>query len=221
MGREIEDTLLQGAQGLILKLESETLQLDPADPRRESFDQALHRANTSLGQVRDMIEVRQSPPARIECLPFLLQDFWNSFSTESCVLFTVAIIGEPQATFDSDASEIAFFGMEAIRRASRRVGVTRIAVEILFERNHLILSIHDDAESCRSRSDLREKEEDFFQIEVMDALELNGAVRIDDQPGDGTIVSLTIKRSSGLDVSCIPRSWRNFLRGISRCFTKL
>jgi hypothetical protein len=54
--RDVEDALLQDAQGLILKVQGLVKQLDEGDPMRKSVEQALDRADEKLSEDRDRVQ---------------------------------------------------------------------------------------------------------------------------------------------------------------------
>jgi hypothetical protein len=56
LAREVEDALLQNAQGLILKVHGIVKQLDAEDPLRQRVEQALDRADKKLSEDRDRVQ---------------------------------------------------------------------------------------------------------------------------------------------------------------------
>jgi hypothetical protein len=213
LSREIEDTLLQDAQGLILKMEGAALQLDLDGPDRQAFDDALANAETSLGQVRDMVEGLQAPSLSIDALRAVLQEFWDQNFGGARTMFEISQIGPPQAVFDRQTAVAAFIGKEAIRRACSSVEVEHIKVEILFTKNQMTMSIRDDAVDEIPNSKHFEKVKDHLLRSNMQESDVYLEFKIVRQANRGCIVTLVVKCSSGTDFfHCSPRRWLSFFR---------
>jgi ligand-binding sensor domain-containing protein/signal transduction histidine kinase len=213
VAREIEDTLLQGAQGLILKIEGATLRLDRNDPHRQAFEDALNGAETSLGQVRDVMEGLQKPPAPIEMLPSILQDYWDQhFAATSCE-FSIHSTGQPSGLFEYNTAGAAFIVKKAIRRAVFFAKANHVDVEILFLDTQMKVSIKDDGAAYLSEIQTADEKTDQWGLESMYGSYVNGTLRIESEPGRGTVVNLTMTQpSSTIRSPSLLSHWRRFFR---------
>lgn len=64
LAREVEDALVQNAQGLIVKVHGIVRHLAPDDPLRRRVEQALDRADEQLSDDRDRVQdLRTRPPS--------------------------------------------------------------------------------------------------------------------------------------------------------------
>jgi hypothetical protein len=61
IAEQVEDGLVQNAQGLILSVQGIVNELDPGDRTRQRTEQTLERADQQLSELREKIEDLRSP----------------------------------------------------------------------------------------------------------------------------------------------------------------
>lgn len=144
LAREVQDTILQGAQGLILIIESISMKLDESDPHRRELDAALTGAQRSLGEVRDVVEELQASPVPVERIEEVLRDVWRRSCATSRARFSIKCHGRPRRRSDFDTSEAIFVATRAIQRACATPKTRNIEVRISFARTEMKLDIWND-----------------------------------------------------------------------------
>lgn len=144
LAREVQDTILQGAQGLILVLEGISMKLEESDPHRQELETALAGAQRSLGEVRDVVEELQAPPIPVERIEDVLRDLWCRSCAASKARFSIKCQGRPRRWSDFDTSEAIFVATQAIQRACAAPRTRNIDVRISFRTSELKLEIWND-----------------------------------------------------------------------------
>jgi hypothetical protein len=64
VAQQVEDELVQNAQGLILSVHGIVNELDPSDSTRQKTEQTLERADEQLSELREQIEDLRKPEQR-------------------------------------------------------------------------------------------------------------------------------------------------------------
>ncbi len=145
IAREIHDTLLQGVQGLLLRLQA--LMATPA--RNETHDDVL---KASIDQAREMviegrgkiIALRGEPPRYNELVQSILAVGEDLASFHPQVTFRMTTDGQPRHILASARDEILDIVREAIRNAFLHAQASHVDVHVDYEQRALRVRITDD-----------------------------------------------------------------------------
>lgn len=142
IARELHDTLLQGAQALLLSLQAIAARTRPDDPMRVALTEALRRADEVLAEARDRIQDLRGSASRVVDLAESLATAWRDLAGEK--QFRMDVEGSPRALNPGVGDEIAGVGREALTNALRHSGAGVIEVQVVFEEERLRLFVRDD-----------------------------------------------------------------------------
>jgi signal transduction histidine kinase/ligand-binding sensor domain-containing protein len=142
IARELHDTLLQGFQGLILRLHAVTHGLPRASAGRVEMESVLERADEILISGRD--RVRQLRDQDHGDLTDALVAAAEAASDKSRAEFRLTVEGGSRALHSIITEEFAAIGREAIFNAFRHGGAKTIDAVVTFDRRALSMRIADD-----------------------------------------------------------------------------
>lgn len=143
IARELHDTLLQSAQGLILIFQGFAGQLEKRSPMRErmeiALDQADHLLNEARGRVSELRGIGVGGDF-VRAISRSAQEILEG----SGLRFNVTTIGLPMAMIRSSADEICLIIRESMSNARRHARATRVEVDIEFSIRELRIFVRDD-----------------------------------------------------------------------------
>jgi signal transduction histidine kinase len=145
IARELHDTLLQGVQGLILKIQAVTEEIPHDAPARQMMEDALDRADEVLIQGRDRVKDLRVPPA------FGPPDLTATIGAMGAELakaqsspFNLSVEGTPRPLDPIVQEEVLRVAHEALANAFRHARATKIETEIIYQGTELRLRFRDD-----------------------------------------------------------------------------
>ncbi len=142
IARELHDTLLQGLQGLILRLGSIAMQLPQQTCRRE-LENALVRAEELLEESRDRVSNLRSEPGRNEDLETAFHRIAEAMMLDSTT--KLVVVSNKRIRLAPTAhDEIYRIGQEAILNAYRHARAKQIMVTLDYRPRRFVLHVHDD-----------------------------------------------------------------------------
>ncbi|AJY82278.1 Histidine kinase/Y_Y_Y domain/Histidine kinase-, DNA gyrase B-, and HSP90-like ATPase [Xanthomonas citri pv. citri] len=144
IARELHDTLLQGTQGLILRLHAASRSLPWNDPRRLELEQAVDLAENALAEGRDRVSGLRDSQSLHEDLAAALQRARNATMPPPTAALQVAVEGRPMRLRHLVADELFQLGREALANADRHANATGIALELRYGSRDFTLRIRDD-----------------------------------------------------------------------------
>jgi signal transduction histidine kinase/ligand-binding sensor domain-containing protein len=143
IARELHDTLLQGVQGLLLRLQALAAELPVGDARRRSLDAAIERARDMLVQGRDkIVALRGSQPR--EHLAQAVRVVGEELTAIHGAPFRVLATGTERTICPPVCDELLDIVREAMRNASMHARATIIDVVLAYQPNHLRMVVRDD-----------------------------------------------------------------------------
>ncbi|AIF48084.1 sensor histidine kinase [Dyella japonica] len=145
IAREIHDTLLQGVQGLLLRLQA----LMAGPNRSQAHDEALHAA---IQQARNMviegrdkiIALRGEASRQNELVQSILAVGEDLASIHAPTAFRMTTDGKPRLILASARDEIVDIVREAIRNAFLHARADHVDVQVDYQKRALHISIADD-----------------------------------------------------------------------------
>lgn len=144
IARDIHDTLLQGVQGLLLRLQAVVVGLPADDSRGKVLQAAIEQARQMVIEGRDkIIALRGEDPRHTELAQSILAIGENLASTHP-LAFHLTTEGQPRVMLPSAVDEIIDIVGEAVRNAFVHSQGTRVDVHVAYRRSALNVHILDD-----------------------------------------------------------------------------
>lgn len=144
IARELHDTLLQSAQGMMLSFQAVADGLPKHSHARLSMERALDRAEQVIAEGRDRITGLRGQMAPAEDLTTAFQTLQLEAGGIGSAAYSVSTIGQPVGL--SDAVRDAFYqvGREAVFNSLRHGQATQIAVAFTYAADRFEMLVTDD-----------------------------------------------------------------------------
>jgi signal transduction histidine kinase/ligand-binding sensor domain-containing protein len=144
IARDIHDTLLQGVQGLLLRLQAMLAGMAPTDKRTDALKAAIDQARQMVIEGRGkIISLRGDGPKYTELMQSLLAVGENLASLYPTA-FHITTEGKPRALLPSAFDEILDIVREGIRNAFIHAQASHVDVHITYEARALRILVSDD-----------------------------------------------------------------------------
>ncbi len=143
IARELHDTLLQGTQGLILRLHAASQRLPQDDPLRAELGRAMDLAEQAVTEGRERVQgLRQTALGTRElgAALLLVRDEVHG----SAPAIALVLEGEPRTLMPCAAEELYLIGREALLNAIRHARAEAIEIEVGYGHRVLRLRVRDD-----------------------------------------------------------------------------
>jgi signal transduction histidine kinase/ligand-binding sensor domain-containing protein len=193
IARELHDTLLQSAQGLILLFQGFVGRLGRSDPMRRQMESALDQADELLNEARDRVGgLRDS---NIDSrLPVALKRFGDELFAGKPTGFTVMTTGSPRPLTLSVADDTYWIGREALINAMTHAQAANVELEIAYEVKQFRIHIRDDGKGIRDELLNTRIRDNHFGVQGMRerAQRIGGTLILSSRDGAGTEVELTV-----------------------------
>jgi len=191
IARDLHDTLLQGSQGLILRLHAiSQASMTPA-PVRAQLELAMQAAEQNLAEGRERVAALRDGPVTGQNLATALVQVHEEFAGQGTNPLRLTVEGTPVPMDGSAAEEVFMIGREAIRNALNHADANAIEVELAYGSHHLMLHVRDDG---RGMADTHASDEGHWGMQGMRerARRLGGELRVWSRTGLGTEVALSV-----------------------------
>ena len=192
IARELHDTLLQGVQGLILRVHAATGTLPDGHVARISMERALDQAEEILVEGRDRLgELRAGAPSHFDLAAALAKLADEQLSD---VEFSMVVEGLVRPLTPEAADEIYLIGREAIVNAIRHADASAIHCRLSYSAQALVLCVQDNGKGIDPAITLQKGRPGHFGLPGMRerAGVLHGHVSIDPGENGGTRVTLMV-----------------------------
>ncbi|GAB3258183.1 ligand-binding sensor domain-containing protein [Chitinimonas naiadis] len=145
IARAVHDTLLQGMQGLMLRLQiaGKHAHTD-ADKAQAMIEQVLDQADQLMAEGRDQIMALRADIQFADGIPRALGLIGTTLADEHGNFFQLLIEGEPRDIQCAARDAIYGIGREALFNAYRHAQARKIELELIYGAEHLQLRIGDD-----------------------------------------------------------------------------
>ena len=143
IARELHDTVLQSAHGLILKIQGVASQLPRKDPMRQNMEVALDQAGDLLGEARARLRDLRTLEPSID-ISHAIHREGGQLSLNSSIEFQSIPKGASRPLRPGIACEIVAIAREALVNAFRHSEANAIKAEIFFERTCLVVRVSDN-----------------------------------------------------------------------------
>lgn len=208
IARELHDTLLQGVQGLTLKLQSFAEQMPSGQPARKLMEEALDRADEMLAEGRDRVRNLRAAQAS-DVLSDVLAAAADRLRLDPAIGINVQVYGVRRPLHPVVFEEVVAIATEALFNAFTHAHAEHVAVEVRYEPNQLVVRVHDDGVGIE-RQVLERGREGHFGLTGMRerAAKIQGQLSIRSSPGAGADVTIAVP--AGHAYSQLGRRWPRF-----------
>lgn len=192
IARELHDTLLQGVQGLILRVHAAADYLPPSDAARDAIDTALERAEAVLVEGRDRVhDLRSREGRRLEAI---LQELADQLPFGPGVEVVVAVQGLVRELKPETLDEVAAVAGEALFNAARHAQAAQVRVVVEYRFGGLRVEIRDDGRGFDAAAPPRSELEGHYGLVGMRerARRMGAGLSLESQPGAGVRIVLTV-----------------------------
>jgi len=142
--RELHDTLLQGFQGIALRVQGVAKNVPTEDPIRHRIDEILDRADELLREARQRVRNLRRWTTDENDLADRLTKCGEELSKEHTATFALAIVGEPRIVESTVQDEAYRIMGEALTNAFHHASASRIESEVTYDSSALRIRVRDD-----------------------------------------------------------------------------
>ncbi|WP_282296859.1 sensor histidine kinase [Stenotrophomonas sp. PS02289] len=145
IARELHDTLLQGTQGLILRLHAVSHSEHAHPAVREALETAMQQAEQALAEGRERVSLlRDGSTGDQDLGAALVQVYGERASGTDSPALRLNVEGSPRPLRQDAAEEVYLIGREALLNALQHARADAVEVELAYTRRGLRLHIRDD-----------------------------------------------------------------------------
>jgi signal transduction histidine kinase len=220
IARDLHDSLLQGFQGLMFRLEAvrEHLRRSP-EAAAESLDSALRMGDLAIGKGREAIQNLRSAALEQGDLATLLGALGAEISLgmrpQSMPSYRMVIEGKPRELSPNVRDDIYKIAREAVRNAYQHAHAQQIEVKVIFGNEELKVRVRDDGIGVNPAILLQGQIAGHWGLPGMRERSegIGGHFNVRSEPNAGTDVDLTISSAIAYSDPARPRyRWIRQLR---------
>jgi signal transduction histidine kinase len=195
IARELHDTLLQGVQGLMFRLDAASAGLPPQEPLRRELDAALVQAGTVVAEARDRVRDLRALDRGGADLAMLLAREVARIGAEFGQACRFEAHGAPAVVADDAADACVRIVAEGVRNACRHAGARRIDVVLAQGGGGSTVTVADDGRGIDPDL-LRDGRPGHWGLAGMRerAAAIGARFAIRSTPGRGTVLTLELPR---------------------------
>jgi len=192
IARELHDTLLQGIQGLMLRLQSVADQI-PADlPARQALESALDRADDVIVEGRDRVKSLRADKAGD--LHEILAGLVERLGLEPAIKVRMVVEGPPRRLHPLVREEIERIASEALFNTQRHAQARNVEIGVGYGRGALSVRFRDDGVGLDQAVLDSGRREGHFGLTGMGerARKIQAEFELRSRPGAGAEIELTV-----------------------------
>jgi signal transduction histidine kinase len=223
IARELHDSLLQGFQGLMFRLQAvqDLLPNRPIDAMR-ALENALSRGDDVIAEGRGTVEdLRSSKVVNqdlVQALSALREELTPEESSSNSTTFRVLVEGKPRGLDPVFRDETYRIAREALRNAFHHSHAQKIEAEMTYGDSQFVLRIRDDGNGIDPKYLDQGKRAGHWGLPGMRerAKRLGGQLEVWSEHRAGTEVELTVPASIAYETSSVRRGfwfWRKLKGG--------
>ena len=208
IARELHDTLLQSAQGLILIVQSLAGRLKQADSMRQDVAAALDRADDLLSEARDRVSDLRTVGLDAD-MEEAIARFGTELFKDEAISLSITSAGSPRAITLWVADDVYRICREALMNAFLHADATAIEVQIDYDPAEFRLRLTDDGRGIEAVIRETGPKPGHFGLQGMRARALRhgGKLTISGGGGTGTEVALSIPCAAAYAEEPGPQDW--------------
>jgi signal transduction histidine kinase/ligand-binding sensor domain-containing protein len=214
IARELHDTLLQGFQGLMLRLQVVDEMLPPGKAKQE-LEETLETGDQAILEARNAVHDLRPPATTMNDLAGALRALGQELATGHSANFRLVVEGPRREVHPMIRDEIYRIAREALRNAFAHSGAGRIEAEITFGERLFRLRIRDDGAGIPAEVLDGGRSGHFGLAGMRERAKQTGSqLTISSGPVAGTEIELSVKGSIAYNKTARARGWRLFRRKI-------
>jgi signal transduction histidine kinase/ligand-binding sensor domain-containing protein len=193
IARELHDTLLQGFQGLVLRLQAVLKTLPAKEPAHQLIEKALDKADEVLLEGRQRVRDLREEGASGNELSDELRTYGTELEDGSAAVFNLSVVGTSQALSPIVFDEICRIAREALFNAFQHSKASRIEAELKYENIGVCLGIRDNGIGLDERTRGSGRPGHWGLAGLRERAEkIGGKLIIRSSPGIGTEIELIV-----------------------------
>jgi signal transduction histidine kinase len=195
IARDLHDTLLQGIQGLLLTFHAAAERVPDDHESKHVLERALSTADKIIVEGRDRVKGLRSLDLVGEEFCAALKNLGEDLNASGAVNYSVSCQESQHTLTPHIASEVFLIAREAVMNAFRHGQASAIAVRVRYGRREFTLECHDDGHGFEPGDIEEQTTPGHWGIRGMTerAQRLRAKLEVQSAPGEGTIVTLTLK----------------------------
>jgi ligand-binding sensor domain-containing protein/signal transduction histidine kinase len=144
IARELHDTLLQGFQGITLRVQGVANNMSNHDPLRKTLDDILDCSDEVLREARHRVRSLRRRATGENEIRERLTKCGEELSKEYAAALILTVVGTPKVLEPTVQDEAYKIASEAITNAFRHASARRIEVELTYDCSSLRIKVRDD-----------------------------------------------------------------------------
>jgi signal transduction histidine kinase len=198
IARELHDTLLQGAHGLVLRIQSVADQLPRGDTRRTALETALDSAEELIQAARERVSNLRTAHF-VSDLPVALDRAAKLLAIGSSAQYRLVVSGTPFALPHSAAIQIYSIVREALANAFEHAHAQLIHTDVDYQRDQVVFSIRDNGRGFKFQRVGPQFHAKHFGLQGMHerAHALGAQLEVRSVEGQGTCIRLSLPSTPG------------------------
>jgi signal transduction histidine kinase len=197
IARDLHDTLLQGIQALLFRLQIWAADTRIASERREEIAAVVVQARAIVVEGRDRILALRSPASRRQDLFESLTEMGNTESAGQAARFEITTNGKRRVLFSEACQQLADIAREAVRNAHRHARASLVTITVDYHNTSLRLRIVDDGQGIDPQILAAGQRCDHFGLVGMRerAAQLGARFSLESNQGAGTCITVIVPAS--------------------------
>lgn len=204
IARDIHDTLLQGMQGLVMRIQAIASGMPAPDPERQALEQSLDRADALIAEGRLRVHNLhlEDSPADLQAI---LQQVMMEMPFAADVERSVSMNGQARPVDVVVIREVREIVAEALFNAARHARARAVSVAVTFGSRALEVVVADDGSGFESG---RKAGSGYGLIGMRKRAESIGArLTVETRPGAGTSLGMRVPGRRAYPVRCGFAAW--------------
>jgi signal transduction histidine kinase len=216
IARELHDTLLQGFQGLMLRLQMVMEEIPENLSARSKMEKVLERADGVLFEGRERVSALRTEAKSGDDLAQAIAACGEELAQNHKSQFSMAVVGTPQPLDPVVFEEAYRIGREALLNAFAHSNALRIEGEITYHSARVRLSVRDNGNGI-DQEILRNGRTGHWGLSGMRerAEGIGGQLNVWTNPGAGTEVALTLPSKLAYQRVVKRQRWQWIRRAVS------
>ena len=206
IARELHDTLLQGFQGLMLRLQAVLKFLPSEDTPHQVLEQVLDRADQVLLDGRERVRDLRQSQMEGEDVAEAVGRYGEEFAQNGSTLFVMTVVGTPRPLDPAVFNEVVRIAREALFNCFQHAKASKVEAEVTYNKAGFSLRIADDGVGIDEML-VRKGRMGHWGLTGMRerARKVGGKVNIWTRPGKGTEIDLSIPAKFAFPAILRPR----------------
>jgi signal transduction histidine kinase/ligand-binding sensor domain-containing protein len=193
IAHQLNDTLLQSIQALVLRFQVGTERLPRTEPSRLFFEEALDLADRVIVEARDRVAELRAPAESVLDLADALEELGNQMAAAHGFAFRFFVRGEPHLLHSLIAEECLSIIRGALSYVAQHTSPTQLEVTVAYRRRGLWVSVSDNGSGI-DKGSLEGDGHAYAEFSSMRdrAQRLGGRLSIETFPDQGSTILLAV-----------------------------